>query len=115
MNKKMIIIGIELLVVIGAILGYTMYVENNKISFAQCIFDSGTTMYGTESCTFCNAQKAEFGKGKNYIDYVDCNKNSKLCQDEGVESFPTWKNSDGITLVGKQSFDELSRISGCDY
>jgi glutaredoxin len=73
---------------------------------------NGATMYGTEWCPHCKAQKEEFGNSFKLIDYVDCDKYMQQCQDAGVEGYPTWKIN-GTNYPGTQNLYDLAKNSGC--
>lgn len=81
-------------------------------SFAKCLTSKNITMYGTEWCTHCQNQKKMFGQSFQYVDFVDCDKNSGLCNEKGIEGYPTWIiNSQKYT--GDSTLSELAVQSGC--
>lgn len=86
-------------------------------TFAQCIAESGTTFYGAFWCPHCMAQKQLFGKAQKHLPYVECStpnrQQNQLCQDAGIESYPTWESPDGTRTTGEHTFQELSELSGC--
>ncbi|MEK6970258.1 MAG: hypothetical protein AABW68_01025 [archaeon] len=93
-------------------------------SFAQCITDSGTVMYGSFTCLSCKKQREGFGDTFQFIQEIECHPNGEnpqvqLCLDTKIEKTPTWvREVDGVEtgrLVGFQSYEELSRLSGCAY
>lgn len=81
--------------------------------FAMCLADKDVTMYGAVWCSHCQSQKKEFGSSFQYIKYVECPDNIKICLDKGVVGYPTWIFNDGSKLEGEQSFAKLSEKSGC--
>ena len=86
--------------------------------FAQCLTDEGMTLYGAFWCGHCADQKKLFGTAMDYIDYVECDPRGDdgqpdLCLEEGIEGYPTWKNTDGRSWVGSQSLETLGEITGC--
>lgn len=83
-------------------------------SFTQCLTNAGLVMYGTEWCSHCQNQKELFGKSFQYINYIDCDKNYKLCSNEGITGYPTWKINNE-SYPGEQSFSRLSGLTGCNY
>ena len=90
-------------------------VDENKLAmdeFAQCLTDAGLVMYGTDWCSHCQAQKKLFGKSFKKIKFVDCDRNSFLCNSEGVQGYPTWKIN-GASYPGEQSFYTLGGLTGC--
>ncbi|MFA4814593.1 MAG: hypothetical protein WC924_01620 [Candidatus Gracilibacteria bacterium] len=87
-------------------------------NFATCIADSGATFYGAFWCPHCSDQKKLFGDSKDLLPYVECDPNgnnsqAQLCKDEGIESYPIWKFSDGTTKGGLVSLDDLSSQTNC--
>lgn len=82
-------------------------------SFAQCLTDSGAVMYGTDWCSFCQRQKDLFENSFRLIDSVDCDRNRRECQVQGVSGFPTWKIN-GQLYPGLQSLERLSELTGCE-
>lgn len=88
------------------------YSELDK--FAQCLTDAGFVMYGTEWCPHCQSQKKMFGKSFKYIDYVDCDRNSKVCSAEKITGYPTWKIN-GESYPGVQQLERLASLSGCKF
>jgi len=78
--------------------------------FAKYLTEQGIKMYGTEWCPHCKNQKALFGDSFQYIDYIDCDKDSKACQDANINGYPTWKIN-GQNYPGEQSIERLARLS----
>ncbi len=81
--------------------------------FATCLSAKGATMYGTEWCPHCKAQKELFGSSFKNIIYTDCDKAASLCEEAGVEGFPTWVVGEE-KLSGTQSLAKLAAVSGCE-
>jgi hypothetical protein len=81
--------------------------------FAQCLTDYGATMYGTEWCSHCQNQKAEFGKSFNLVNFVDCDINQNRCIAAGVKGYPTWIIDDKA-YPGEQSLERLAYLTGCE-
>lgn len=71
--------------------------------FAKSLKNNGAQFFGAFWCPHCQAQKAEFGSSKQYLPYIECsnpdNSQTKICADNKIESFPTWKFKNGITLT----------------
>jgi len=91
-------------------------------AFATCLSDAGLVMYGSVTCSHCQAQKAMFGDSFEFVGEVEChprgpNPQTELCLEKGIELTPTWVlEKDGVEvdrLVGKQSLEKLSEVSGC--
>jgi hypothetical protein len=84
--------------------------QNTKL--AECLTEQGATMYGTNRCSHCQAQKDLFGyEAFTKINFVDCDKEKNVCNLAGVSGYPTWKFADGSTLVGEQTFEALSQAA----
>ena len=81
-------------------------------SFASCLTNAGFTMYGTDWCPHCKAQKEMFGASFDKIDYVNCDINAEECAIQGVQGYPTWKIN-GQSYSGTQSLEILAERSGC--
>jgi len=91
-------------------------------SFAKCLADSGTKMYGAFWCPHCNEQKSEFGDSwltfEENNGFVECStpdgkSQTDACKAAGISAYPTWRFPDGTQITGKQSFETLAQRSGC--
>ena len=87
-------------------------------SFAQCLTEKGTKMYGAFWCPHCQDQKEDFGSSWKYVTYIECSLPDRsgqtpLCQKEGIESYPTWEFSDKSREKGVMTLNELSEKTGC--
>lgn len=82
-------------------------------TFAQCLTEKGAVMYGTEWCSHCQEQKAEFGKSFEYVSFIDCDESKGECLKAGVEGYPTWV-IDGTKYLGKQELFRLAYLTGCE-
>lgn len=91
----------------------TGIVYNDLDSFAKCLTDKEVKMYGTEWCGFCNRQKNLFGDSFQYIDFIDCDDNADLCQNAGVNGYPTWV-IDNENYPGLTPLEQLASLSGCE-
>lgn len=112
-------IVLVLIVLAVAVFGIGMVEERNYDEFAQCLTDKGFKMYGSVYCDHCEEQKEAFGSGWQYIDYVECSLpngpgQKAECYDAGIRAYPTWELPDGTKVLGKQSFEKLSELSGCE-
>lgn len=81
--------------------------------FAKCLAEKKVTMYGAYWCSHCKTQKELFGTAFQYVPYVECTEQAKLCLAKDIKSYPTWMSADGKKLVGEKTFEELSAFSGC--
>lgn len=109
------------ILILTGIIGLSMYKKSQPgefDTFASCIKDSGAMFYGAFWCPHCQSQKALFGKSAKLIPYTECSTPSKsqlkVCTDAGIESYPTWKFSDGTTVTGQQSFAQLAEKTKCE-
>lgn len=108
------------LIVIVAFVGL-LVVEAKKPgkydSFAQCINNSGAKFYGAWWCPHCQAQKALFGKSAKLLPYQECSdksqKQTKECDDLGIQGYPTWQFPDGTRQTGERTFAELAAKTNC--
>lgn len=87
-------------------------------SFAQCLTDKGTTMFGAWWCPHCQAQKKLFGSSFEKVKYVECSSPdgksvTQVCKDAKIEGYPTWEFADKTRASGEQSFAQLAEKSGC--
>lgn len=87
--------------------------EGNLDAFAKCLAEKEVTMYGADWCPHCQNEKNNFGKSFQYVPYVECPDEPKLCIEKGIEGYPTWLLKDGTKLIGEQGLERLSEISGC--
>ena len=73
--------------------------------FAKSLTSKGAKFYGAFWCTHCKAQKSLFGCAVQYLPYVECSNtdqsSTQICVDEKIESYPSWKFKDGITVISK--------------
>ncbi len=117
-TKTYTIILVIFVVLIAAVAVYFTFrpkASNSSLnSFAQCLAQKGFTMYGAYWCPHCQNEKALFGDSFRYVNYVECTVETQKCTAAGIEGFPTWITPDGRKLVGEQSLQALSAVSGCE-
>jgi len=88
-------------------------------TFAQCLTEKGTKMYGAWWCPHCTNQKKLFLGAFDKVDSVECSPNgaktftSQECKDAGITSTPTWTFSDGTRVTGEMSLEDLSAKTSC--
>ena len=117
-NKK--IINYTILAAIVFAVGYGIFLAaapdgpGEYDDFARCLADEGVTMYGTDWCQYCQAQKQSFGNSFRYVHYVNCDLNPTACDLAGVEGYPTWVFPEGPAASGVQDLDELAARTGCE-
>ncbi len=90
--------------------------SEQKINFAKFLRDNNIVMYSAYWCPHCNDQKQLFGKkAVDELLIVECAKdgkdnNYKLCQEKGIEGFPSWEINNQI-LSGTMSLNELAEMT----
>lgn len=115
MNLKgvsLVLVALSALIIVSGCIGSDTG-PGQYDSFANCLTETGVTMYGTEWCSHCKNQKALFGSSFKNINYVDCDLSSDKCQLAGVRGYPTWV-IDGELYPGERSLSELASLSGCE-
>lgn len=81
-------------------------------SFGHCLSEQEVTMYGVDWCPNCQDQKRLFGEDFANVNYINCDFQKELCRENGVTMYPVWSKGNAV-LIGFQSFDRLSELSGC--
>lgn len=120
-NQKVFIGGIALLILIFA--GTALWSRTQPgphDPLAQCIADSGAIFYGAFTCPHCQEQKRLFGRSEKLLPYVECalpggQGQTQECVDANIQSYPTWRFSDGSELTGVQRLDSLAEKTGCIF
>ena len=88
-----------------------------KTAFAKCLTENGAKMYGASWCPHCKEQKKEFGDAWRSVNYIECalpgGGQTEICDQAGVEKYPTWEFADGERVTGKLTFEELEERTGC--
>ena len=93
--------------------------SQEKIDFAKYLSNKNIVMYSAYWCPHCNDQKQLFGKqAVEELIIVECAKDGKnnqykLCQEKGIEGFPSWEINKGI-YSGTMSLDELAKMTNYD-
>ncbi len=87
-------------------------------SFARCLTQKNTTMYGLYWCEHCAQQKEMFGNAFRYIKYEECGMKGghaevEKCKQSGLKNFPTWQFANGQRHEGVMTMVQLSQASGC--
>ena len=89
----------------------------SEIALAQHLKIVGAKMYGSYTCSHCQAQKESFGKeAARIINYIECNPQGKnarpdLCQAAKIKGTPAWEIK-GEFYPGQKSLNELADLSG---
>jgi glutaredoxin len=115
-NKRIINYAIGTLIVLA--IGYVIYLsldrdDGEQDPLARCLTSKGVTMYGTDWCPHCQAQKRLFGSSFRYVTYVNCDLSAEACAVAGVQGYPTWVFPGGKSLSGEQTLETLASQSGC--
>ncbi|MDE1874984.1 MAG: hypothetical protein KGI79_01895 [Patescibacteria group bacterium] len=111
-------IGIIVLVaIVGGMIWYASG-PGEYDQFATCIKNSGATFFGAFWCPHCQAEKQLFGKSWTKLPYVECStpdgrSQTTVCQDNNIQSYPTWQFKDGSRQTGTLSLEQLSQFTGC--
>ena len=115
-SKKYFIFVSIILIVVLSIFSISSYLKKpgDYDEFAKCLTDSGVIVYGNDFCTYTAQQLNFFGKSKDYLNYVRCVDDEKLCDDKGIEVTPTWE-IDGKMYDQVQNFEVLSTLTGCEF
>jgi hypothetical protein len=109
-SKQAFIVSIIIIVVVVIGLGIFMSKQTTAPSkldeFAKSLKEQGAQFYGAFWCPHCKAQKEEFGNAQQYLPYIECSNpnqtQTQICIDEKIESYPSWKFRDGISLASEQ-------------
>lgn len=80
--------------------------------FAKCLASSGAIMFGVDTCPNCQQQKKLFGTSFTEINYVNCDFDKLICQENNIYFYPIWKINGNLAL-GYQSFDQLAKLTNC--
>lgn len=116
-TKVFLGIVIGAIILIGGLLVVNAKTPGKYDAFAQCIADSGAKFYGAYWCPHCQAQKTTFGKSAKKLPYVECalsqDKQTQICIDKNIQSYPTWEFPDGTRVTGQQTFEELAAKTSC--
>ena len=113
--KKYFIFASIILIVILSILSISSYLKKpgQYNEFATCLTDAGVIVYGNDFCQYTNQQLNFFGKSKEYLNYIKCVDNKKLCDEKKIDITPTWE-IDGKMYEQIQTFEKLSMLTGCE-
>lgn len=81
--------------------------------FVDCLDQAGLKIYGAKSCGYCQQLVNMLG-GYDVVDpiYVECSENQQLCQEKGIEYYPTILIN-GSKFEGSRNYQALSQATGC--
>lgn len=87
-------------------------------ALAQCIRERGTVFYGAFWCPHCQATKRLFGASAKFLPYVECStpdgqRQTQICKDKGIQSYPTWIRPDGAIILGEHTVADIAAFAGC--
>ncbi len=114
-----LILGVVVLAIVSPKKSFTTYTDTPSLldGFAKCLTEKGAVMYGADWCPHCKDQKAAFGNSFQYIKYVECPDNTKLCIDKGIQGYPTWIIGTSTKYIegfdGDNTMKELSEVTQC--
>jgi hypothetical protein len=86
---------------------------------AQCIADSGATLYAAHWCPVCREQLEMFGEHASALPYLECYDGPRSagmnaqCAKAGIAGVPTWVFADGRVAMGAQSPLALAAATHC--
>ncbi|HBY79276.1 MAG TPA: hypothetical protein DEG47_20240 [Cyanobacteria bacterium UBA11148] len=89
----------------------------SEIALARHLTKVGVKEYVAYWCPHCHEQKLLFGKeAYQEINHIECDPNGKdskpqLCQDAGVQGFPSWEIKGELTS-GIKTLEELADLTG---
>jgi len=109
-KQKTLIISIIVVVLLVIGLGFLLNKPAGPSKYqglAQALVSDGAAMYGAFWCPHCQAQEADFGISRQDLQsmglYHECSNadrsQDQLCNDQKVESYPTWFFKNGITTI----------------
>ncbi len=86
--------------------------------FATCLKDKGVKFFGAFWCPHCKNQKKMFGNSAKLLPYVECSTpdgkgQTPVCQENKIESYPTWEFSNGSRETGEVALEKLAEKSSC--
>ena len=93
--------------------------SKEKVNFAEFLTDNNIVMYSAYWCPHCHDQKQLFGKkAVEKLIIIECAKDGKnnkykLCQEKGIEGFPSWEINNEI-YSGTMSLNELAKMTNYD-
>lgn len=122
-SKYKIILAVIVAIAAVAAIYWFGFVRNseNKVkidpakvdAFAKCLTQKGVSMYGAYWCSHCQRQKKLFGDSFKYVNYVECTKDVKKCQEKKIEGYPTWIFQNGERIKGEAAFEDLAKKTSC--
>lgn len=105
--------------VVAVLFGYFRFFSPSVLAdFAKCLTEKKAVFYGMYDCPHCLAQKADFGRAMQYVNYVECKLDggktwADECKKENITATPTWKFDGKDEVSGRQSLQFLADKTGC--
>ena len=97
---------IAAIIVVMSLIGGGTSTSTKFDEFAQCLTAKKLKFYGAFWCPHCQAQKASFGDGAQYLPYIECSNadrsQDQTCNDAKIESYPTWVYPTAISFSSPQ-------------
>ena len=90
----------------------------DQIALAKYLNATGAVVYTAYWCPACRVQKELFGKqAAKELAVVECaqdgyNAQPQLCQEKGIQSYPTWEVEGALLTPGIKNPEELADVSG---
>ncbi|MBU2503556.1 MAG: hypothetical protein KJ879_00680 [Nanoarchaeota archaeon] len=120
-TKKVRNVGVSIIILALILFSVYWFMGNQEKHdvFAQCLNDAGAEMYATYWCPACAQQKSVLGNSKN-IPYVECSLpnrggQNEVCNNAGIEAYPTWIFEDGSRVTGVTSKEILGEKTDCSF
>ncbi len=89
------------------------YSIRQKEILAKCLTEKNISMYGVDSCKYCQAQKELFGIAFENVSYIRCSDDPGQCVKIGINKLPSWALNEKIILEGKQTLKNLAEKANC--
>ena len=110
MDKKKLEIIITICMIITLCLILILIISISTPSPYNCF--KNVTLYGMDTCGYCQLQKKVLGENFTYINYINCNVNQAECINKGISAVPFWAIN-GNYYVGIFTWENLTEMSGC--
>jgi len=113
-QQKYFVVGaVAIFILIVGAFSITAYTSSKKAgdwdNFAKCLTENGMIMYGAmDFCKYTQHQAGMFGNSFKYINYKEYTEMPE------VTITPTWYYNGKKQNEGELTFEELSKITGCD-
>lgn len=102
----------------------TLYAPGQEKEFTEALAkhlgEIGAVAYLSDTCSYCQQEKALFGDALQYLNVVVCSgvpeskPNPQLCTQKGITAVPTWEMN-GRMYTGFRTLGELAVLSGFQF